>query len=79
VAGTHRIDALGRAGGTEIAFDVRPENGPTVRHVLNRLAAFLDEPWGVILRTLLVAIRRTPAQRPADRVNTKVDDRGEAV
>jgi probable F420-dependent oxidoreductase len=35
-----RIDALERAGATEIAFDIQPGDGPTVRGALDRLAAF---------------------------------------
>ena len=38
-----KIDALERAGGTEIAFDIRPADGPTVRDVLDRLAACVAE------------------------------------
>jgi probable F420-dependent oxidoreductase len=38
-----KIDALERAGGTEIAFDVRPADGPTVRNVLDQLAACVAE------------------------------------
>jgi hypothetical protein len=38
-----RIDALERAGATEAAFDVQPGDVPTVRGVLDRLAAFVAE------------------------------------
>jgi probable F420-dependent oxidoreductase len=36
-----KIDALERAGATEVGFDVRPGDGATVRGVLDRLAAFV--------------------------------------
>jgi probable F420-dependent oxidoreductase len=39
----HRIDALEQAGATEIAFDIQPGDGPTVRGALDRLAAFTDQ------------------------------------
>ena len=38
-----KIDALEHAGATEIAFDIQPGDGPTVRGVLDRLAAFVAE------------------------------------
>jgi probable F420-dependent oxidoreductase len=41
-----KIDALERAGATEVAFDVQPGDGPTVRAVLDRLAAFVAERRG---------------------------------
>lgn len=41
---THgKLDAFERAGATEVAFDVQPGDGPTVRGVLDRLAAFVAE------------------------------------
>jgi probable F420-dependent oxidoreductase len=41
--GHERIDALERAGATEVGFDVHPGDGPTVRAVLDRLAACVAE------------------------------------
>jgi hypothetical protein len=39
-------DALERAGATEIAFDLHPADGQTVRGVLDRIAGFIDERRG---------------------------------
>jgi probable F420-dependent oxidoreductase len=41
-ADQHRIDALEQAGATEIAFDIQPGDGPTVRGALDRLAALVS-------------------------------------
>ena len=40
-AGHRRIDALAQAGATELAFDIRPADGTTIRAELDRLAALV--------------------------------------
>lgn len=46
-ATAHRkIDAFERAGATEICFGIHPGDGPTLRAVLDRLAAFAAERRG---------------------------------
>ena len=35
-----RIDALAKAGATELAFDIQPGDGTTIRGELDRLADF---------------------------------------
>jgi alkanesulfonate monooxygenase SsuD/methylene tetrahydromethanopterin reductase-like flavin-dependent oxidoreductase (luciferase family) len=41
-----RIDALEQAGATEIAFDILPGDGRTVRGELDRLAELIGQPPG---------------------------------
>jgi hypothetical protein len=45
-AAHRRIDALERAGATEIAFDIQPGDGRTVRGELDRLAELIGQPPG---------------------------------
>jgi probable F420-dependent oxidoreductase len=46
-----RIDALERAGATEIAFDILPGNGKTVRGELDRLAELIAQRQALIAGT----------------------------